>query len=94
MTPLAASTFVWVFILVPLLVVWAIALVDIVRRPMSGKAKAVWIVVVVVFPFAGTLVYFLLRKPTEEEVRLHRAAAGDSHQAEGRGGLGPLPPVD
>jgi len=94
MTPLAVSTFVWVFILVPLLVVWAIGLVDIVRRPLSGKAKAAWIALVLVFPFVGTLAYFLFRKPTQEEVRRSRAAAVDSHQAGGRGGLGPLPPVE
>jgi hypothetical protein len=58
MTALAATAFVWVFILVPLIVVWVIGVVDIVRRPLSGMATAGWIVVVVVFPFVGTLVYF------------------------------------
>jgi hypothetical protein len=77
MTPLAASTFVWVFILIPLLVVWAIGVVDIVRRSMSGKAKAAW----------GS-------KPTQEELRRHRAAPTDADRVERGGGFGPRPPVD
>ena len=93
MTLLAASTFVWIFILLPLLIVWAIGLVDIVRRPLSGVATAAWILVVVVFPFAGTLVYFLLRKPTPEEIRLKRAAT-DPGRADRRTDVGPRPPVD
>jgi hypothetical protein len=92
MTALAATAFVWVFILVPLIVVWVIGVVDIVRRPLSGMATAGWIVVVVVFPFVGTLVYFLLRKPTPEELRRHRAAAAD--HADRRGDMEPRPPVD
>lgn len=92
MTPLAVSTFVWVFILVPLIVVWVIGVVDIVRRPLSGMATAAWIAVVVIFPLVGTLVYFLLRKPTPEEIRLHQAAAAD--HADRRGDMGPRPPVD
>jgi Phospholipase_D-nuclease N-terminal len=92
MTPLAATAFVWVFILVPLIVIWVIGVVDIVRRPLSRQATAAWIVVVLVFPFIGTLVYFLSRKPTQEELRLHRAAAAD--QANRQGDIGPRPPVD
>jgi hypothetical protein len=94
MTPLAASTFVWVFILLPLIVVWVIGVVDIVRRPLSRPATAAWIVIVLVLPFIGTLVYFLLRKPTEEELRLQQAAAGDAPHADARADVGPQPPVD
>jgi Phospholipase_D-nuclease N-terminal len=93
MTPLAVSTFVWVFILLPLIVVWAIGLVDIVRRPLSRRATAAWIVIVLVFPLIGTLVYFLLRKPTQEELQLQRAAGADPHP-DRRAGMGPRPPVD
>jgi len=32
MAPLAASTATWIFIIVPLIVVWAIGIVDILRR--------------------------------------------------------------
>jgi hypothetical protein len=94
MTLLAVSTMVWVFILLPLVVVWVIGIVDIVRRPLSRQATAAWIVIVLVFPFIGTLVYFLLRKPTPEELQLQRAAAAEPRHADGRAGVGPRPPVD
>jgi hypothetical protein len=73
MTPLAASAMVWVFILIPLLVVWTIGLVDIFRRNLPGGHKAGWILVVVLLPVVGTITYFLLRKPTQAEIE--RAAA-------------------
>lgn len=94
MTTLAVSTFGWVFILLPLVVVWVIGLFDIVRRPLSRQATAAWIVVVLVFPFIGTLAYFLLRKPTQEELRLHRAAGADPGHTDRRGDIGPRPPVE
>jgi hypothetical protein len=94
MTPLAASAFVWVFILLPLIVVWAIGVVDIVRRPLSLPATAAWIVIVLVLPLIGTLVYLLLRKPTQEELRLRRAAIGDAPRADARAEAGPRAPLD
>jgi hypothetical protein len=77
----AVSTAVWVFILVPLIVVWAIGVVDIVRRDLPRGATAAWILIVVLLPVLGTLAYFLLRKPSEKEIQQAQAAA-----AEQRGG--------
>jgi hypothetical protein len=94
MTPLAASTFVWVFILLPLVVVWAVGLVDIVRRPLSRQAKAGWIVVVLLLPFVGTILYWILRKPTEEEIRRAQRSAADRRHGDPRAGQGPHPPID
>jgi hypothetical protein len=44
-------------------VVWMFIAVfaDIFRRDMSGWAKAAWIVVIVLLPFLGTLVYMIAR---------------------------------
>ena len=94
MTPLAASTFVWVFILLPLVVVWVIGLVDIVRRPLPRGAKAGWIVVVLLLPFVGTILYWILREPTEEEIRRGQLSAPDRRHGDPRAGLGPRPPID
>jgi hypothetical protein len=66
---LAVSTAVWVFILIPVLVIWVAGLVDIVRRDLPSSTKAGWIIVVLLLPVIGTLVYFLMRKPTQEELR-------------------------
>jgi hypothetical protein len=43
---------------------WAFALFDLVRRPMSGVGKAVWIVVIIVLPAIGALIYILTRTDT------------------------------
>ena len=49
-------------VFIPLLLVWAFALVDIFRRPdLTGGAKALWTVCVIVLPFVGTLLYLILR---------------------------------
>jgi hypothetical protein len=75
--PIAATAFVWVFILIPLLVIWAIAIVDIVRRDMPGGTKAAWILLVLILPVVGTITYFVLRKPTEAETRRAMEARDD-----------------
>ncbi len=55
--------FFWLLLIyIPLLLVWGFALVDIFRRDdMSGWLKALWVVVVVLVPFVGTLIYLLFR---------------------------------
>ena len=50
---------------------------DIFRRPLSRQAKAGWVLIVVLLPLVGTLTYFFLRKPTDEEVRLAQQARAD-----------------
>jgi hypothetical protein len=81
-TPIAVTAFVWVFILIPLLIVWALGIVDIVRRDLPPSTKAGWIVVVVLLPFIGTLTYFLVRRPTETEMR--RAMQAHAERGHGR----------
>jgi hypothetical protein len=78
MTVIAASTAVWVFIGIPLLVVWALAIVDIVRRPLPRAQTAAWILLVIVLPVVGTLIYFILRKPTQEEVLRAQQSRGET----------------
>jgi membrane protease YdiL (CAAX protease family) len=65
----AASAAVWVFILVPLLVIWAVGLIDIFRRDLPRGTKTAWTLIVVLLPVVGTVTYFLLRKPTEKEIQ-------------------------
>ncbi len=85
MTPIAATAFVWVFILVPLLIVYALGIVDITRRDMPRSSKAAWILIVLLLPFVGTLTYFLMRKPTETEVRRSMQARAENRQERPKG---------
>ena len=81
MTLLAASTAVWVFILVPLIIVWGVGIFDIVSRDLSRSATAAWILIVVLLPLVGTLVYFVMRKPTEKEIRRAEQAATEQRDS-------------
>lgn len=51
------------------LVLWVRALIDLSRRAdLSGSAKAGWAIIMLVLPFAGLLVYTMLR-PADSQVR-------------------------
>lgn len=73
--PLAASTFVEVlllmFIFIPLTLLWLFALIDIFGRPdVSGWGKAAWILVILVIPWLGALIYIATRpSDLEQDVR-------------------------
>jgi Phospholipase_D-nuclease N-terminal/Short C-terminal domain len=56
------ETFFLFLIFLPLLMIWAFALVDIFRRDdMGGLAKALWVLVIFLLPFIGTLIYLIVR---------------------------------
>ena len=88
---LAASTAVWVFILVPVIVAWVAGLVDILRRDLPRATKAAWVLIVVLLPIVGTVAYFLMRKPTDKEVRQAQQAAA-ARRTDWPTGTGPRPP--
>jgi type VI protein secretion system component VasK len=53
----------WLLVIfIPLLLVWSFAVVDIFRRDdLNGWLKAVWLIVIILVPFLGTLVYLIFR---------------------------------
>ena len=66
---LALTTFWDVFFIlliwVPLIMLWVFALVDIFQRAdIGGGSKALWVAVVILLPFLGTLIY-LIARPAE-----------------------------
>ena len=67
-------------IYVPLILVWGFAIFDIFRRDdLGGGSKALWLVVVILVPFFGTLIYLLFRRPgaTPEEREAIDSASRD-----------------
>jgi hypothetical protein len=89
---IAVSTMMAGFVLVPLVIIWVIAVVDIVRRPLQGRTKIAWIIIVLVVPFVGAILYFALRTPSKEEGVLRHEAVQDLHGGRTGGGVGPPPP--
>ena len=67
------------------MIVWALGIVDIVRRPLPAAQTAGWILLVVLVPLIGTLIYFLLRKPSEEEIL--RAQQAGAELGDGSSGI-------
>ena len=56
------DTFFLLLIFIPLIMIWVFALFDIFRRDdLKGWLKALWVVVIILLPFFGTLIYLLFR---------------------------------
>jgi hypothetical protein len=56
------QVFIMLIIFVPLIMLWIFTLVDLFQRPdLSGIAKALWAIAIVLLPLIGMLVYFILR---------------------------------
>ena len=54
--------FVILMIFIPLIMLWVFTLVDLFQRPdLSGVAKALWAIAVVLLPLIAMLVYFIMR---------------------------------
>ena len=63
----ATSTFLevmfGVLVVAPIVILWVAAVVDLLRRGGSGVRIAGFLLLILVFPLLGPLLYFVLRKP-------------------------------
>jgi hypothetical protein len=74
--------------LVVLLVVWAITVSDIVRRHLGRGPTAAWLLIVILLPFLGSLLYWALRKPSEAEIQAQADAEVALHEERRRRAIG------
>ena len=73
------DTFWTLLIFIPLLLLWIFTLVDLFKNPnVSGLAKALWAIAIVLLPIIGMIVYFVVLYPSEETA----AASGSADAAE------------
>jgi Phospholipase_D-nuclease N-terminal len=50
------------------LVIWVRAVMDVFRRgDLSGSAKAAWAIIMLLVPFIGVLIYYMLR-PSDAQI--------------------------
>jgi Short C-terminal domain/Phospholipase_D-nuclease N-terminal len=78
------------------LYIWVavVVILDIFRREMSGFAKVLWILFVIIFSWIGVLIYLLINHQGMQERRQHDVAAAQSdfnhavREAVGSGGGG------
>ncbi len=53
---------------VVILILWAIGLIDVARRPdFDRRKKAAWVLIIVLLPIVGTIAYFVMRPTLPEE---------------------------
>jgi RsiW-degrading membrane proteinase PrsW (M82 family) len=69
------ATFIVFFVFMPLIMLWAYALVDLFMRRDIRWEKVLWLVVIVFIPIFGSLIYLLVRPDPYEE------AAGGAQDA-------------
>ena len=63
--------------------VWVLSVVDIVRRRYSGWTTAGWLALIVIVPFVGSIIYWVVRKPTREDAEQQYLAEADRRRGAG-----------
>jgi hypothetical protein len=82
-------TILWSTIGFLVLIIAVITIVDIVRHPQGAAKTTGWILLVLVLPFLGALLYWALRKPTSQEVENARITGGEVRPPIGRADIEP-----
>jgi len=88
MTVLAVSIAGWTFIVVPLVIIWALGVFDILRTHRSRSTTAAWLLIVILLPVLGSLAYWILRKPSEKEIMRARQVATEQPERTWQTGAG------
>ncbi len=57
-----------ILVATPFILLWGAALLDLIRGDHSGLGIVAWMVVILVIPIVGPLIYFAARKPTRDDV--------------------------
>ena len=52
-----------------LAILWVFTIVDVFRRHYSGGTTVGWLAVILLIPYLGAIIYWIVRKPTEAEVQ-------------------------
>ena len=74
------GTFIWIVIATAVAVVWLLGIVDIVKRGLDGKRTAAWLLIVLLLPILGTILYWVLREPDPGDLRRAEAAQRELRQ--------------
>ena len=61
--------FIWWVLCIALLLVWALTIVDVFNRGLSTKQTAAWLLIVLLLPFLGSALYWVIRPGDAAEVQ-------------------------
>lgn len=81
----------WTLIAICVGIIWIITLIDLFRRHLGAGPTAAWLILVIVLPFVGALIYWIVRKPSTEEVEHSMEVHRDMRGEEQRGHMPPPP---
>ena len=62
----------WGTLAVLLAIVWLVTVSDLVRRHLGRQRTIAWLLIVLILPFAGAILYWVLRKPEQPGGALQR----------------------
>jgi hypothetical protein len=87
------DVFWFLFVFIPLTILWIITLVDIIRRAdVVGWQKALWVMVIIFFPWIGVFAY-LIARPREAPMPEFMTAPPRSAQPYAAQGTSTVPPT-
>jgi hypothetical protein len=67
----------WTLIGLVVLIIVVLTVVDIVRRHLGAGATTAWILIVIIVPIIGSIIYWVMRKDSPEEVEQSYAAEAE-----------------
>ena len=67
----------WTLIILVVAIIVLLTIVDIVRRHLGAKATTAWILVVIIVPVIGSIIYWAMRKDSPDEVEQAYAAEAE-----------------
>jgi NADH:ubiquinone oxidoreductase subunit 6 (subunit J) len=87
-------TIIWITLAIAVFIVWVISLVDILRRDLGTQRTVAWVLIVIILPIVGSVLYWALRKPEPGESQRIADAQRDRREQAARRpfdstGLGP-----
>ncbi|MCH7576735.1 MAG: PLDc_N domain-containing protein [Chloroflexi bacterium] len=71
------SSFIVFFVVIPLIMLWVFALVDLFVRPDIRWRKVLWLIFIVFVPIFGSIIYLLVR-PQEADIAPYQEPASDA----------------
>ncbi len=71
------ASFIVFFVVIPLIMLWVFALIDLFVRPDIRWRKVLWLIFIVFVPILGALIYLLVRPP-EADIAPYQEPASDA----------------
>ena len=71
------ASFIVFFVVIPLIMLWIFALVDLFVRPDIRWRKVLWLIFIVFVPIFGSIIYLLVR-PQEADIAPYQEPARDA----------------